>query len=208
VNTVTTAGQRSGPNGGQHKADGIALLSNYDGRWLGDIEFRPLMSELNRRNAVVFVHPTLAFEGRTVPGLRFQILEAPFDTTRTIVSLLVNGVLSSCPDIRFIFAHGGGAIPYLAGRVAALSDGSGDMPRDQIYQQLRRLYFDTALVMNEPALAALRTFSPQSRILLGTDSPFLSAEAEIGAWRNVGLDPTVRGLIERDNAAALLRRRN
>jgi 6-methylsalicylate decarboxylase len=154
------------------------------------------MSELNSRSAVVFVHPTLAFEGRTLPGIRSQILEAPFDTT---------SVLSRCPDIRFIFAHGGGAIPYLAGRVAALYDRSGEPQHDLFHDQLRRLYFDTALVMNEPAMAALRTFSPRSQLLLGTDSPFLSAEAEIGKWQKIELDPEVRALIERGNANALLR---
>jgi 6-methylsalicylate decarboxylase len=188
------------------KADGIALLSNYDGRWLGDAEFGPIMSELNGRSAVVFVHPTLAFEGRTLPGIRSQILEAPFDTTRTIVSLLINGVLSSCPDIRFIFAHGGGAIPYLAGRIAALFDRSGESQHDLFHDQLRQLYFDTALVMNEPAMAALRAFSPRSRLLLGTDSPFLSAETVIDTWQKIELDPEVRALIERGNATALLRR--
>jgi predicted TIM-barrel fold metal-dependent hydrolase len=152
------------------------------------------------------VHPALVSEGQTVPGVKSHVLEAPFDTTRTIVSLLSNGVLSSCPDIRFIFAHGGGAIPYLAGRVAALSDKSGDMQPDRIRDQLGRLYFDTALVMNGPALAALTTFSSPSRVLLGTDSPILSAAAEIDAWQNIGLEPDVRGQIERDNAATLLRR--
>jgi predicted TIM-barrel fold metal-dependent hydrolase len=186
-------------------ADGIALLSNYDGRWLGDAAFAPVLSELNRRQAVAFVHPTLAFEGRTVPGLRSQILEAPFDTTRTIISLLFSGALSNCPDIRFIFAHGGGAIPYLAGRVAALC-GTPDMPSAAMADQLKQLYFDTALVMNAPAMAALTTFSAPSHILLGTDAPFLSLETEIAAWQTIGLDPQLRGRIERDNAAAVLRR--
>ena len=189
------------------KADGIALMSNYDGRWLGDTGFLPVMSELNRKNAVVFVHPAaLPHEAKTLPGFKSHILEGPFDTTRSIVSLLINGVLSRCPDIRFIFAHGGGAIPYLAGRVVVLSDRSADTQPERIYDQLSRLYFDTALVMNEPALAALTAFSPQSRILLGTDSPILSAQAEIGAWRNLDLDPKLRRLIERENAASLLRR--
>ena len=188
------------------KADGVALLSNYDGRWLGDAAFRPVLSELNRTKTVVFVHPTLAFEGRTVPGIRSQILEAPFDTTRTIVSLLLGGAFSSFPDIKFIFSHGGGAIPYLAGRIAALSDTPGGLQPDEIADQLKRLYFDTALVMNEPSMAALTTFAAPSQILLGTDAPFLSAEATIEGWQKLGLDSDIRRRIERDNAAAILRR--
>jgi len=188
------------------KADGIALMSSYDGRWLGDAAFLPVISELNRRKAVVFVHPAALPEDMTPTGIKSHVLEGPFDTTRTIFSLLSSGVLSNYPDIRFIFAHGGGAVPYLAGRVATLSSRSGDMTPDRIRDLLGRLYFDTALVINEPALAALTTFCPRSRILLGTDSPILSPEAEITAWRNVGLAPDLRRLIERSNAAALLGR--
>ena len=185
------------------KADGIGLMSSYDGRWLGDEAFRPVMQELNRRKAVVLVHPAMG--PPTVPGIKPHVLEAPFDTTRTIVSLLSNGVLSACPDIRFIFAHGGGAIPYLAGRIASLSDGSGEMAPERIRQLLGRLYFDTALVMNDAALRALTSFCAPSQILLGTDSPILSAKGEMAAWEAVSLDPALRRRIERDNAAALLR---
>lgn len=152
------------------------------------------------------MHPTLAFEGRSVPGIRSQILEAPFDTTRTIVSLLLGGVLASCPDIKFIFAHGGGSIPYLAGRVAALFDTPGGPRPDEVFDQLKRLYFDTALVMNAPAMAALTTFAAPSRILLGTDAPFLSVEATIDDWQKIALESGLRERIERHNAAAILRR--
>jgi predicted TIM-barrel fold metal-dependent hydrolase len=188
------------------KADGIALLSNYDDRWLGDVDFGPLWPELNRRKTVVFVHPTLAFEGRTIPGLRAQILEGPFDTMRTIISLLLSGTFARYPDIRFVFAHGGGVMPYMAGRVAAVAGSISELTASQIDDQLKRLYFDTALVMNPSAMAALTTFSPPSNVLLGTDAPFLPAEAEINAWRQVSLDVDVRKRIERDNAEALLGR--
>lgn len=186
------------------KANGIALLSSYDGRWLGDPAFLPVFSELNRRKALVFVHPAALPETGTPAGIKSHVLEGPFDTTRTIFSLLSNGVLSGCPDIRFIFAHGGGAVPYLAGRVATLSTGSGDMMPDRIHQLLGTLYFDTALTINAPALAALTRFCPRSQILLGTDSPILPPEGEIKAWSELALDPDLRGLIERDNAADLL----
>lgn len=188
------------------KADGIALMSSYDGRWLGDAAFLPVLTELNRRKALVFVHPAAVPEDTTPKGIKSHVLEGPFDTTRTIFSLLSNGVLANCPDIRFIFAHGGGAVPYLAGRVATLSHGQGDMTPERIRDLLGRLYFDTALVINEPALAALTTFCPRSHILLGMDSPILSPDVEIKAWRNIGLDSDLRRLIERDNAAALLGR--
>jgi predicted TIM-barrel fold metal-dependent hydrolase len=188
------------------KADGIALMSSYDGRWLGDAAFRPVLDELNRRKAVVFVHPAALPETGTPEGIKSHVLEGPFDTTRTVFSLLRNGVLSSCPDIRFIFAHGGGAVPYLAGRVATLSHGDGDMAPDRIRELLGRLYFDIALTINQPALAALTAFSPRSHILLGTDSPILPLEGEIKAWRNIAVDPDLRGRIEGKNAAALLGR--
>jgi predicted TIM-barrel fold metal-dependent hydrolase len=152
------------------------------------------------------VHPTLAFEGRTVPGIRAQILEAPFDTTRTIVSLMLNGAFSNFPDIRFIFSHGGGTIPFLAGRIAALSDTPGALPPDEVLAQLRRLYFDTALVMNQPSLAALTSFAAPSHILLGTDAPFLPMNETLEAWRKIELGSDVRERIERDNTAALLQR--
>ena len=188
------------------RADGVALMSSYDGRWLGDDAFRPLMRELDRRNATAFVHPAGVGEDQTPPGVKAHVLEGPFDTTRTIASLLKNGTFASCPGIRFIFAHGGGAMPFLAGRLAALTDGSAAMAPENIRRQLSRLYFDTALSINEPALAALTKFSPPSQILLGTDSPIIPARAEIAAWLAIDLDPGLRRLVERDNAVALLRR--
>lgn len=188
------------------KADGIALLSSYDGRWLGDAAFRPVIDELNRRKAVVFVHPASLPEDITPPGIKSHILEGPFDTTRTVFSLLSSGVLSTCPDIRFIFAHGGGAVPYLAGRVATLSNRTGDMTPERIRELLSTLYFDTALVIDEPALAALTTFAAPSHVLLGTDSPILPPEVAIRTWRGIDLDPDLRRCIERGNAEALLHR--
>ncbi len=104
------------------KLDGIVLLSNYDGYYLGDPRFERLFSELNHRKAVVFIHPA------TPPGLEASHLGLPegmidvcFDTTRTAFSLIVNGVTKKYPDIRFILAHAGGAVPYMAARVSFVS---------------------------------------------------------------------------------------
>jgi 6-methylsalicylate decarboxylase len=98
--------------------DGVVLLSNYDGYYLGDPRFDHLFAELNRRKAVVFIHPA------TPPGMQASHLGLPegmmdvcFDTTRTAFSLIVNGVTKNYPDIRFILSHAGGTVPYIAARV-------------------------------------------------------------------------------------------
>lgn len=98
--------------------DGVVLLSNYDGYYLGDPRFDRLFAELDRRQTVVFVHPQ---SPPAAPGSHLNLPEAMldvcFDTTRTAFSLIVNGTTKRHPNVRFVLAHAGGAVPYLAARV-------------------------------------------------------------------------------------------
>src|SRR5262249_45668531 len=105
---------------GPLKADGFKAQTSYGNRCLGDPTFEPVWDELNRRSAAVVVHP-VAPEPRLnmVPGLPVALMESPFDTSRAIASLLYGGVLKRYHQIKFIFAHGGGTVPFLAGRVGA-----------------------------------------------------------------------------------------
>ena len=105
------------------KFDGVELLTNYKGKYLGDTAFEEVHQELNRRKAVVHVHPGTVPLNPLAPVSDF-LMEAPFDTTRTITSLICNGVLERYPDISFIFSHGGGTMPFLATRIGV---GSGFM---------------------------------------------------------------------------------
>ncbi|MGF6773994.1 putative TIM-barrel fold metal-dependent hydrolase [Paraburkholderia sp. GAS199] len=103
------------------KADGIGLMTNYGDRYLGHADFVPVFDELNRRKAVVYVHPTSCSCNRgLLPDQPDSLIEFPHDTTRTVASLLFSGTFNRCPDIRFIFSHGGGTVPYLATRMAML----------------------------------------------------------------------------------------
>ena len=99
------------------KADGINLQSNYGDKWLGDPIYQPVLAELNKRKAVVYVHPLVAACcGRlSIPTFPAAI-EVPHDTTRTVTSLLLTGSFKRYPDIKWIFSHAGGTIPMMAGR--------------------------------------------------------------------------------------------
>ena len=167
------------------KLDGVCLLSNYKGRYLGDPWFDPFFRELNKRKTVVFVHPT-------DPGDDFDfrlnmpnaLIEAPFDTTRAVTNMMFNGIFNRYPDIRYILAHGGGTIPYLAWRLASIEyaqNGKRTPLLRTFYdflvnggptkglRHLKKLYYDTAHVSGEYALKALQTFAGPDHLVFGTD---------------------------------------
>jgi len=192
------------------KADGIGLLSNYDGKSLGDPAFAPVFEELNRRRCVVYIHPAMhPYTAKLVSGLMPQGIEFPFDTVRTIASLLVNGTLARCPDARFIFSHGGGALPFLAARLTHVCDGLDavrEMNPHGVDYELRRLYCDTAFASSRPQLAAMLAFFPETHILYGSDYPFGAPEHGIEELAAYPLSGALRAAIETENTLALFPR--
>ena len=102
------------------KADGVQLMTSYGDRWPGHPDFDPVFQELNRRKAVVFVHPLLPqCCANVLNWIPPALMEFTHDTNRCVFSLLLSGTLARCPDIRFIFCHAGAAVPILAGRAGA-----------------------------------------------------------------------------------------
>lgn len=192
------------------KAEGIALLSNYEGKSLGDPDFAPVFDELHRRKAVVFVHPTLhPATAKLIPGLVPQGIEFPFETTRTITSLALTGTLARCPDIRFIFSHGAGVLPYLAARIdhvgSTVKEFCDNNPQG-IAHALKRLYCDTASANSAPQLAAMLKFFPGSNILYGSDFPFVKPAPELKEFLHFDMPAPTRAAIETGNAKALFPR--
>jgi len=193
------------------KADGIGLLTNYDGKYPGDTAFAPVFDELNRRGAVVYFHPTEApcCHAHTL-GIPAATLEFPFDTTKAVTSLLFSGTFARCRNIRFIFSHAGGTIPFLAERIARLQarpEFSASVP-DGVLFELRRLFYDTALSANALAFSALLELVAPEQVLFGSDYPFAPEKTmtdSIKGLADLNLPSDVLAGIERDNALALLR---
>ncbi len=156
------------------KLDGIGLLTNYKGTYLGDSAFEAMYKELNRRKAVVHVHPGDP-PGKNPFPCSHSLLEAPFETTRAITNLIYGGMLERYPDIRFIFSHGGGTVPYLATRIeegARRWQGAAEnAPKGYCYY-LKRLYYDTAGAASPYNLPSLSALIDPDHILFGTDYPF------------------------------------
>jgi 6-methylsalicylate decarboxylase len=191
------------------KADGIQLMTSYSDVWLGDAKFAPVFDELNRRKAVVFVHPLEPVCCHNlIEGVPPAVLEFPHDTTRTITSLLVTGTLARCPGIRFIFCHAGGTLPMMRGRMSM----GGFMPKGAevapkgIDHELLKLHYDVALSANKPALAALFAFVPVSQVLLGTDYPFGATGPTLEGLAEYGLSEADLQAICRTNAERLVPR--
>ncbi len=154
-------------------ADGIILMSNYNGKYLGDNCYDELFSELNNRGTVIYVHPTDPPGenplGKSVPNF---LMEVTFDTTRTVASLIYGGVARKYPNLSFIFSHAGGTVPYLAWRLSlgifVIPGASEENPIDA----MKGFYFDTALAANKYALSSLLTLVEPSQVLFGSDYPF------------------------------------
>lgn len=154
-------------------ADGVVLFSNSGDLYLGDPFFGPLWTELDRREATVFIHPTrLAIpELKGIPG---PFVDFPFDTTRTAVDMVLKRVLARHKKIRVILSHGGGFLPYAAQRFISCTALQTPYAPDEktLLEEFRRFYLDTALSSSSFALPSLKAFADPSRIVFGSDFPY------------------------------------
>jgi 6-methylsalicylate decarboxylase len=191
-------------------ADGAYLQTSYDDKWPGDSAFAPVFDELNRRKAVVFVHPTEPCCGANlIPEIPSNVVEFLFDTTRTIISFLVNGTFARCPDIRFIFCHSGGTMPVLAARIngffQARSALASRVPNGVLYE-LRKLNYDIANATNNSSLAALMNLAPTTQIVWGSDFPYRPVAPTANGWDNYEVSPEIKRAVNRENALKLFPR--
>jgi len=192
------------------KADGVVLLGSTDGKFLGDPSFNELMAELNRRKAIVFVHPNI-HDTSTKIGLNIPEFFVEFlcDTTRAATNLIFSGAAERYPDISWILSHAGGFLPFIAWRLSLgmfMPPLAQNMPQGTL-TYIKRFYYDTALSPSPFAMAALKELVEPDHILFGSDFPFAPAPVigiEVNALNDLNVfDRTTKSGIDRTHALKL-----
>src|SRR5580698_1359419 len=165
--------------------DGVVVFTNSNGVYLGDAGLEPVFEELERRKAVVYVHPNPSPDAVAHSlGLPDNLLDFPTDTNRAVAQMHYTNRFARTPNVKYIFSHAGGSIPYLAARFAIIDEIGfipGGQQRGTAAGMFRRIYWDTALAASDPVLRMLRDVAGINQVLYGTDFPYLRRDLAVGS---------------------------
>lgn len=186
-------------------AVGVTVFTSYEGRWVADPHFAPLWEELDRRHAVVFVHPTTPTEAPRLPGIAPLLWEFPSDTGRVMLQWVTSGAAERYPHVKLIFSHAGSAFLAGLGRLKILAATRPELALpDDLGDRVAKFYFELSSSTDSVTLGVLAGHAEPSHVLLGTDSPFIGPMgATIDQLARQDLSPDVRAGIEHVNAEAL-----
>jgi predicted TIM-barrel fold metal-dependent hydrolase len=187
-------------------ASGVILLANTHGRYLGAPEDEPLLAELDRRGAVVFVHPN-ELPGPRVDGIPPFAADFLLDTTRAAYRLVQRGAMRRYPALKIILSHAGGFVPYASHRMAAIIAGETRRPPREVLDDFGSFFFDTALSGSPAALPSLLAFAKPGHVLFGSDTPYAPAFL-VGYFTGqldgyAALDADGHAAVDRRNAEAV-----
>lgn len=157
------------------KAPGVGLYTSYGTAWLGDKRFDPVFEELNRRKAVVYVHPNTAnCCTRLIPEVADTVVEYGTDTTRAIASYVYRGAARRYPDVRMIWSHSGGTMPFLVERFDFIDRNPNTKQQvpDGFRKTAARFFYDIAQSTEAAPSRALKQVVPTDRLVFGSDFPF------------------------------------
>jgi len=158
-------------------ADGVIMVTNYGGNYLGNPRFEPIFAELNKRSATIFIHPTNPAGYDCVAcGRPGPVIEFTFDTCRSVIDMLYAGVLKRHANLRFIVSHAGGPLPTLAPRLGTIGTlpwvrHEPELTQDTVRAQLSRLYFDTAIAGTAASIGPVLELTTPDHIVFGSDFP-------------------------------------
>jgi aminocarboxymuconate-semialdehyde decarboxylase len=182
--------------------DGFVLFTNSVGVYMGDAVLEPVFEELERRKSVVYVHPNPSPDAAAhALGLPDNLLDFPTDTNRAVAQMHYTNRFARTPNVKYIFSHAGGSIPYLAARFAII-DEMGFVPggelRGSAADMFRRIYWDTALAASDPVLRMLRDVAGIGQVLYGTDFPYLRRDLAVRSKQRISLSGELNDSERRD----------
>jgi 6-methylsalicylate decarboxylase len=164
--------------------DGVLLFSNVQGIYLGDPRFEPVFAELDRRRTTVFIHPNPSPDPVAHRlGLPDSLIDFTADTTRAVAEMLYSNRFARTSNVKYIFSHAGGTIPYLAGRFGIVDEMRvipGADSRRTSAETFRGLYWDTALAFGDPVLRMLRSVVGLEHVVCGSDYPYFRRDLAVG----------------------------
>jgi 6-methylsalicylate decarboxylase len=171
------------------KLHGVVVFTNSNGVYLGDPVLEPVFDELERRKTVVYVHPNPSPDaGVHSLGLPDNLLDFPTDTNRAVAQMHYTNRFARTPNVKYIFSHGGGSIPYLAARFAIIDEigfiAVGEK-RGTAADMLRRMYWDTAAAVSDPIFRMLRDVARIDRVVFGTDFPYVRRDLAINSRQRI-----------------------
>ncbi len=162
-----------------HEAMNIGLKGAIIGpginqHMLSDRFFQPFFEEANRLKAIIFIHPLLCEDPRLKRRMMPNLIGVPWETTVCATDVLLSGMIDQYPNVKILFAHGGGFMPYQIGRL-----GKGYEQWEQVSsnlqappaEYLRRFWYDTVL-WDQDSLDFLVKKVGEDRVVAGSDYPF------------------------------------
>jgi predicted TIM-barrel fold metal-dependent hydrolase len=185
------------------KLHGVVVFTNSDGVYLGDPVLEPVFAELERRKTIVYVHPNPSPDAAYSLGLPDNLLDFPTDTNRAISQMHYTNRFARASNVKYIFSHAGGSIPYLAARLAIIDEIAfipGGEQRGSAADILRRMYWDTAAAVSDPIFRLLRDVGRIDHVLYGTDFPYMRRDLAMHSRQRILKSP---GLNEAEKRAIL-----
>ncbi len=190
---------------------GGAIPTQVGGTDLDAAGLDPLWEAAEALGVPLFVHPYRVM-GADRMRVHFlgNVCGNPFETTLAALRLYFAGTCTRWPRLRILLAHGGGTLPYLAGRAVHASHHAPGFERAVEHPDdiLQSFYYDTLLHDPRAVAHLMRTVGP-GRIAAGTDAPFpMSLDSPIAhveqAARTAGLGREACRRMLRGTAAELL----
>ncbi len=190
----------------QSGMDGVVLMSNVGGRYIGDAAYRPFFEKLNDDGAVIYIHPNTAPE-REGNALLNCFWWWPLDTTKALMSLIWSGYYKDYPRIRYIAAHGGGIFPAIYPYLVQQLKQRDPNIEVALNEWKERLYLDTARAVIDELFDSVLQFTDLDHLMFASDYPW-AGESKMYYWTkeidSKGLSETALVGIYKRNAYRVL----